>query len=202
MDLRLLTPTEIDTLQLHGCHCSSWEKVKVEDPFFPQHYRNVTFVGNIILRSSNASAYNLSIYDAGIYNATIVDCIIGRNSHIANVGDKIANCVIDDDVIIRNVGTISCAPNYTFGNGIEIDVLSESGGREVPMYDKLTAQQAWIIAMARNDMDLVNKHKVNIKQYAESQKKSRATIGQGVKIINTRHIDSVNIMPQVTINGA
>lgn len=202
MDLRLLTPTEIDTLQLHGCHCSSWEKVKVEDPFFPQHYRNVTFVGNIILRSSNASACNLSIYDAGIYNATVVDCIIGRNSHIANVGDKIANCVIDDDVIIRNVGTISCAPNSTFGNGIEIDVLSESGGREVPMYDKLTAQQAWIIAMARNDMDLVNKHKDNIKQYAESQKKSRATIGQGVQIINTRHIDSVDIRPQATINGA
>lgn len=202
MELRLLTTTEIDTLQLHGCHCSSWEKVKVEDPFFPQRYRNVTFVGDIILRSSDATACDSLIYNAGIYNATIVDCIIGRNSHIANVGDKIANCSIDDNVIIRNVGTISCAPDSTFGNGIEIDVLSESGGREVPMYDKLTVQQAWIIAMARNDMDLVNKLKDNIKQYAESQKKGRATIGQGVQIINTRHIDSVDIRPQATINGA
>ena len=202
MDLRLLTPTEIDTLQLHGCHCSSWEKVKVEDPFFPQRYRNVTFVGDIILRSSDATACDSLIYDAGIYNATIVDCIIGRNTHIANVGDKIANCSIDDNVVIRNVGTISCGHDSTFGNGIEIDVLSESGGREVPMYDKLTAQQAWIIAMARHDMDLVNKLKDNIKQYAESQKKCRTTIGQGVQIINTRHIDTVNIMPQATINGA
>lgn len=202
MDLRLLTPTEIDTLQRHGCHCSSWGNIKVENPFSPEQYRNVTFAGNIILRSSDASACDSSIYNAGIYNATIVDCIIGRSTHIANVGDKIANCSIDDNVIIRNVGTISCAPGSTFGNGIEIEVLSESGGREVPMYDKLTAQQAWIIAMARNDMDLVNKLKDNIKQYAESQKKGRATIGQGVQIINTRHIDSVDIRSQATINGA
>lgn len=201
MELRLLTPIEIEILQCQGCRCSNWENIKVEPPFAVNRYRNVTFIGSIELRTTIIENFEpVAPYEVGIYNATIVDCTIGSNVHIANVGDQIAHCNIDDNVIIRNVGTITCRPKSKFGEDVVVEVLSETGGREVPLHYLLTAQEAWVIAMCRDNMELVNELRNNIAEEPEFDA-NRANIGHSAKILNVRIIDSVNIKNLATIEG-
>ena len=49
MDHRLLTSDEIDILEANACTCDDWTRIRVADPFRPQHYRHATFSGDVTL---------------------------------------------------------------------------------------------------------------------------------------------------------
>jgi len=53
-------------------------------------------------------------------------------------------------VIIKNCGKICTEGVSTFGNGTKVAVLNEAGGRTVRIWDKLSAHQAYIIALYRH----------------------------------------------------
>ena len=61
-----------------------------------------------------------------------------------------------DAVIIENVDSIAVNGPSSFGNGFEIEVLNEGGGRELKMFDKLSAQLAYILVCYRHDPDLID----------------------------------------------
>ncbi len=85
---------------------------------------------------------------------------VGDNCCIENIQNYIANYEIGSDTFIENVDIILVDKLTTFGNGVEVAVLNETGGREVLINDKLSAHQAYILALYRHRPELINRMKV------------------------------------------
>lgn len=203
MSLRPLTSDETGLLELQGCRCTCWDKVKVEDPFIVSAYRNVTFAGDIALypAEGNVSLDNAT-FESGISNAFLSDCSVGRGVHIANIGNVMSGCTVGDRSVIRNVDTIDCPPSSNHGTGVEVEVLSETGGREVPIYYGLSAQEAWAIAMCRHDMTIVDRLKSGIREKSDASQCGRTIIGTDVTITGSGHLSGLDIRSGATIRGA
>lgn len=79
--------------------------------------------------------------------------------------------------------------------------MNETGGREVPIYNRLSAQLAYIIAMYRHRPDLIARLREMIEAYSLAQKSCYGKIGNGVHIVNTGTIRNVCIGDYCQIDG-
>jgi len=127
---------------------------------------------------------------------------VGNNTCIENIHNYIANYDIGEDCIIENADRILTDGLSSFGNGVEVAVLNETGGREVPINDKLTAHFAYIMALYRHRPALIKRMKELVKFYSEKHTSDRGTIGNGVRISNTGTIKNVRIGDAAIVEGA
>jgi len=204
MDYRHLSGDEIAVLTAAGCRCDDWSQVTVADPFVPAHYRNVSFSGTVRLGTTakvhmRSGAIPVS---SGIYDALLHDCTVGNDVLIRKINNYICRYDIADDVIIENVGRLAMTGESTFGNGVEVSVLNETGGREVPIYDRLSAHVAYLLAMYRHDSGLMLALRGMIAEYVESRRSSRGRVECGARIINSGSLQNVYIGPAAVIDGA
>lgn len=204
MEYRKLTPAEISQLEANGCRCSDWQRVEVAEPFRPAHYRNAVFSGDIKLGTTENPHKRQGGFEmeSGIYDAVISDCTVGADVLINKIGNFIARYDISDGVIIENTACITMTGPSTFGNGVEVSVLNETGGREVPIYDCLSAHVAYIIAMYRHDPAMVTNLRRLIDEYVESRRSDRGTIGANVTVVNAGTLADVYFGPHATVCGA
>ena len=204
MTYRKLTPAEINALKANSCRCNDWNLIEVADPFRPEHYSYVTFSGRVCLGTTDSVVVRDGMIPmaAGIYDATIHDCEIGNDVLIKRIGNYIANYHISDNVIIENTASLIATGDSSFGNGVEVSVLNETGGREVPICDCLSAHVAYIIAMYRHDKALIANMRRLINDYADSRRTPYGVISRNVTIINAGTIKNVYIGPEATVCGA
>ncbi len=203
-DFRSLTPEEINSLQLQGCVCTDWEKVKVHPSFTPEHIRNAQFSGNITLGVFE-KVFNLPggvQKHSGIDCAVLHNCEIGNNVVIENVQNYIANYSIGDDCFIQNVDLFLVDGSTSFGNGTQVNVLNETGGREVHINDKLSAHFAYIYSLYRHRPNLIKKMRDIIDFYSDKHTSTMGTIGNNCMIVNVGYIKNVKIGPYCKITGA
>jgi hypothetical protein len=203
-EYRDLTGNEIKDLISNGCSCENWNYIKVKDGFDATSCKNVIFSGEIRL-----GIYNKPVVDesgisqkCGISNTQLHNCTIGSNVLISNTGEYIANYHIEDDVIIRNCGKISTDGVSTFGNGTEVAVLSETGGRSVKIWDRLSAHEAYVIALYRHRSRTIKVIERMVDDYASSLASCYGRIGHSSKIINCNTIRNIRIAPYSQIEGA
>ena len=165
--------------------------------------KNTTFSGKIKLGRFDKmiTFYGGVTKPAGIYNAYLHNCTVGNNVYISNVTNHIANYVIEDDCIIDHIDLLAVEGQTTFGNGIKAVVINEAGGREVTIFDNLTAQIAYIIALHRHRTDVREKLEKLIAQYAESVKSDIGIIGKGAHLSNCGTIKNVKIGPAAIIGN-
>jgi hypothetical protein len=204
LNYRKLSDSEIKTLQTNGCKCDDWKKVKVISGFNPSQCTNVTFSGDIKLgefKKTYTDESGVSIR-CGISNAHIHNCTIGSNVLINNIGDYIANYNVEDDVVIKNCGKIYTEGRSTFGNGTEVAVLNEAGGRSVKIWDQLSAHEAYIIALYRHRDKAIKKIEEMVDEYSESMSSDTGTISHNSKVINCRNIRNVKLGPFSHVEGA
>ncbi len=194
-EYRNLTENEIQKLTAQGCQCDDWSKVRVAGGFNTAYVRNTAFSGECLLGRFDKyiEFYGGLKRHSGIYNAAIHNCTIGDNCYISNVLSHIANYKIEDDCVINHVDLLAVEGQSCFGNGVEVKVINEAGGREVPIFDKLTSQIAYVAALYRWRGDVVEKIRGMIKKYADSAKSSLGTIGRGSQLINCGTIKNVKI---------
>ncbi|WP_139957539.1 DUF4954 family protein [Flavicella sediminum] len=200
---RNLSPDELNLLNQQGCSVLNLETFWITDKTDLSRIKNTDFSGNIKLNeiSGNNTAYGNITRPNGIYNAFIHNCEIGNNPFIKNTANYIANYKIGNNVVIDNVGHIAVNGISTFGNGIEVEAINEGGGREIPIYDNLSAQVAYILALYRHRNDLISNLKKMISAYTESIKSDIGTIGNNVRILNCRSIKNVNIGDNAKLEG-
>lgn len=201
---RKLTKEETISLTHNGCSCDDWSAIQVAEGFDPSRYINVTFSGNIKLDRLNGTHTDESgvMIRSGIINAHIHNCDIGSNVVICNIGDYIANYRIGDNVIIKNCSKIHTEGTSTFGNGTKVAVLNETGGRTVRIWDKLSAHEAYIIALYRHRYKSILNMEKMVSDYSESVRSDRGVIGDGSTIVSCRNIRNVRIGPHSRIDGA
>ena len=203
-DFRNLTEPETTILISNGCSCDDWNRVFVKEGFDPEKCVNVIFSGDIRLGAFNEPFIDESgiSIQSGILNARLHNCSIGSNVIINNIGDYIANYNIEDKVVIKNCGKIRTEGISTFGNGTTVNVLNETGGRAVKIWDRLSAHEAYIIALYRHRHEAVRIIEKMVEDYSLAHSSGRGTIGQNSKIFNTSNVRNVNFGPSSYIEGA
>jgi len=202
--MRNLTVNEIEHLELNGCVCKEWDRVLVAEDFDARFVRDVKMSGDITFGSFKRS-YELAggiLKRAGVYHATLHNVSVGDDCCIENVKNYIANYTIGDNTFIENVDVILVDGVSSFGNGVEASVLNETGGREVKIYDRLSAQQAYVLALYRARPKAVAAINAMIDKYVEKVSSDRGTIGSNVTIVDTGYLKNVRIGAYAKIEGA
>jgi hypothetical protein len=138
---------------------------------------------------------------SGLRHVTLHNCILEDDVLIENVQNYIANYRIGEGTIIQNINVLLVEGTTSFGNNTQVSVLNETGGREDPIYDQLSASLAYVIALYRHQPKLIDRLNQLITDYAEKASSSIGIIGRGTKIINTGTIRNVKIGDYTTIEN-
>lgn len=203
-DFRRLTPEEIESLKRQMCSASDWGAIEVAKDFSPEHIRYARFSGKIRLGSFRKE-FTLSggmVKHSGIYYATLHNVTVGDDCCIENVKNYIANYTIGSGTFIENVDIILTDSQSSFGNGVQVSVLNETGGCEVMIYDRLSAQLAYLMAFYRHRNALLSRLHDMIGKYVRSVESSVGTIGRNVVIADAGYIKNVRIGDSCKIEGA
>lgn len=203
MNYRQLTKEEIARLLSRGCAAENWNTVTVGEGFDPSTIYNTRFYGKVKLgRLSGKIRIEEGVEkECGIYNCCISNCEIGEGVYIADVKD-LSNYRIEHDVAICNVGSMVTSGESTFGNGTEIEILNEGGGRELPIFDQLSSQIAYMTVLYRHDKEFVERILDIIRTYCETKRSDYGLIESGTRIRDTSAIRNVLIGGYSNIIGA
>lgn len=139
---------------------------------------------------------------AGLYHTTLHNVTVGNHCCIENVKNYIANYEIGDYTFIENVDIILVDGMSKFGNGVEVAVLNETGGREVMIHDRLSAHEAYIMALYRHRPALIEKMKAIVEKHAEVYASTMGRIGVHVTIVDSGYIKNVRIGDYCKVEGA
>ena len=186
------------------CSATDWDQIEVDPDFTADNIRYVRFSGNIRLGSFR-KVFELPggmRKHSGIYYATLHNVTVGDDCCIENVKNYIANYNIGRGTFIENVDIILTDGQSSFGNGVEVSILNETGGREVIIYDSLSAQAAYIMAMYRHRPEMIARLKSMVKSYVASVTSSVGHIGEDVVIADSGYIKNVRIGDCCQIEGA
>ncbi|MDF1574639.1 MAG: DUF4954 family protein [Bacteroidales bacterium] len=203
MSYRPLNNSEITALQNQGCFSSDWSRIEVAEPFSVESIYQVRFMGAVRLGRlggliETSTGEHLS---SGLYHCKIENCEIGNDVLIDNV-QVLKNYRIMDRVIIEHTHSLSVNAASSFGNGFEIEVLNEGGGRELKIFDRLSSQLAYMLVCYRHDTAFIETVNSMIDAYAAECLSGTGTIGTGTRIIHAGTISEVNIGEHALIHGA
>lgn len=202
---RKLTDLEITELKANGCRATDWSLVRVADHALDTSLiNNVEFSGNVRIGRLEGEFTRLGglVRRSSLSNVTLHETTVGDGVYINHVANYIANYDIADGVYIENINSLVSTTTSTYGIGTEVSVLIETGGREVPIYERLSAQIAYLIAMHRHNKAMVDNLFTLINARAESFIGKRGTIGENVEITNCGTITDVNIGAYAKLRGA
>ncbi len=200
---RQLTAEEIEILKLRHCTADDWSNVLVSPTFKPDYLNHVNFSGKIklgVFEKEFTLPGGIKKH-SGLYRVTLHNCEIGDNTLIENVQCYIANYRIGHDVFIQNLDMMYVSEKSFFGNGVEVAVLSEVGGREVMINDKLSAHFAYIYALYRHRPILIKRMQEIVRFYTEKYASDIGAVGNNVKIINAGFIKNVRIGDCAILEG-
>ena len=203
MKTRTLTEKEIAALEQQGCSSSNWSDITVAENFLHGVVQNVHFSGVVSLGRLGGEIQTRSgeMKKSGLYNSRIENCEIGDEVLIRDVG-LVKNYRIMDRVILDNVDVISVDGPSTFGNGTELEVLNEGGGRELIMFDSMSAQLAYLLVMYRHEPELIEVINSLIREYVGTRTSDSGCIGTGTEIVQSGSLYGVEIGEQAVIRGA
>lgn len=199
---RPLTTDEIRGLEDSGSRAADWSTVRVAEGFKPSSVLRCRFSGEVILSAFQKPVrLNGISIPSGLSDSHIHHCSIGPDTLIQQV-NLLANYEVGRGSVISNCGQIVVEGDSTFGNGIKIEVWNEGGGREVPIFERLNASFAYLIACYRQRPELIAAMEKLAGNFAASRRASRGTIGDGACLTNTMTIRNVAIGPCATVESA
>ncbi len=203
MNYRKISEPEISSLENKGCTCSDWSKVNVAENFIPTNIKNVHFSGDIALGLFEKTIQLTGGIEmpCGICNSSLHNCTVGDDVYISNV-NTLANYIIEKETLIENVRSIVVNGKSSFGNGVELEILNEGGGRNLKIFENLSAQIAYLMVMYRHNKNLIEQLEKMIDEFAMSKTSTVGKIGEGCRIQNCNTITNVNIGANATVTGA
>src|SRR5665647_2879732 len=200
---RPLLDKEIATLTVYGCSAEDWKQVKVVEDFSASYFYNVYFSGNVYLGTYN-KVFELQggvKKHSGIFNCHLHNCVVGNDVFIDKINNYIANFEIGEGAYIDNVNLILTEGESAFGNGTKVPVMIEAGGREVPIFDQLSAPLAYMLTFYRYNNKVIRALENKIESYVNSQKSDKGSIGKNVRITNCDSLKNVRIGDFAVIEG-
>ena len=203
-DYRKLTDEEIRVLENNSCWAEDWNRVMVAEDFRPYNFHRVVFYGDIrlgVFEKTVEVAKDFTKH-SGINDATLRNVTVGDNCLIEKVGNFINNYTIGDDCYISNISTMETTEGASFGEGHLISVLNEMGDGNVVLFHDLNSQLAAFMVKYFKDKQLKDSLTRLINEEIRFTQPERGTIGNGVKIINSKEITNTVVKEDCEINGA
>ena len=201
---RQLTQEEILVLENNSCWAEDWSRVQVADEFRPYNFHRVVFYGDIrlgVFEKTVEVAKGFTKH-SGINDATLRNVTVGDNCLIEKVGNFINNYTIGDDCYISNISTMETTEGATFGEGHLISVLNEMGDGNLILFRDLNSQLAAFMVKYFKDKQLKDNIIRLINEEIRFTQPERGTLGNGVKIINSKEITNTVVREDCEINGA
>lgn len=201
---RQLRQEEINVLESNSCWAESWDNVMVDEAFSPYGFHRVIFYGNIRLGKFEKQVEVTKGFTkhAGINDATLRNVTVGDNCLIEKVGNFINNYTIGDDCYISNISTMETTEGATYGEGHLVSVLNEMGDGNVILFHDLNSQLAAFMVKYFKDKQLKDILTRLVNEEIRFTQPKQGTIGNGVKIINSKEITNTVIKDDCEINGA
>ena len=185
-EYRQLTQEEIGVLENNSCWAENWEHVQVAEAFSPKQ----------------VEVTNGFTKHAGINDATLRNVTVGDNCLIEKIGNFINNYTIGDDCYISNICTMETTEGATFGEGHLVSVLNEMGDGNVMLFHDLNSQLAAFMVKHFKDRQLKDCIMRLVNEEIRFTQPEQGTIGNGVKIINTKEITNTVVKDDCEISGA
>ena len=203
-EYRQLRDEEIALLEQNSCWAEDWSRVHVAEDFSPYGFHRVLFYGDIQLGvfEKQVEVTKGFTKHSGINDATLRNVTVGDNCLIEKVGNFINNYTIGDDCYICNISTMETTEGASFGEGHLISVLNEMGDGNVVLFHDLNSQLAAFMVKYFKDKQLKDCITRLINEEIRFTQPERGTIGNGVKIINSKEITNTVVKDDCEINGA
>ena len=211
---RKLSSAEREILVLNGNTAEDWDEVLVTDVFDPKMIRNSSFHGLVrigAVRPAAVEHHDLRI-PVGINNCFIIECDIGDDCALFNV-HYLAHYIIGDRCIIANVDEMHVTNHAKFGNGIVkdgepeevrvwLDIMNETGSRQVMPFDGMTTADAYLWAKYRDDTKLIERLGDITQKQFDSSRGYYGTVGTQSVVKTSRILKDVKIGRHCYIKGA
>ena len=203
-EYRFLREEEIQVLEQNACWAEDWSRVMVDEAFKPYNFHRVVFYGDIRLGKfeKQIEVTDGFMKHSGINDATLRNVWVGDDCLIEKVGNFINNYTIGDDCYISNISTMETLEGASYGAGSVISVLNEMGDGNVVLFRELNSQLAAFMVKYHEDKVLMNILKQLIDDEVRVSAPERGTIGNNVKIINTKEITNTVVKGDCEISGA
>lgn len=172
-ELRHITADERLALQAGGSTAASWDRIMVSEDFSASQILRCRFEGRVE---------------------------IGRGAVL--IDSCIADYRVGEGAVIESVGRMECRRRTAFGNGVRVATINENGGREMPIYDTMSAQTAYLAAVCRHRPEAVAAICRMVDAYSEERADDMGEVGEGSHISNVKFIREVRIGRRVAIEGA
>lgn len=200
-----LSADQISRLTAQGCTCADWSQVEVpQSGFDTDRVTNVEFSGHVRLGRLQGTFTRPGgvVRQSRINDVTLHNTTVGNDVYINKVANYIANYDIADGAYIENVDCLTATLESTYGIGTSVSVLNETGGREVPIYERMSAQTAYLIAMYRHESAMVDRLVDLIHEHADSLMGTRGRVGLHAEITNCGTITDIMIGDYARVKGA
>jgi len=200
---RPLAPEEIAALESQGCSAENWSRVRVKDPFRADRVAQVRFSGEVRLGAMDGEVRlpgGLTL-PCGISRCTVHNCRIGDGAYLSHVG-CLANYDIGDGVVIDHVGVLAVEGETAFGNGTVLAILNEAGGRELKIFDRLSAPIAYLLVLYRHEAAMRERLEALIDAYVAARRSRRGRVAAGSRIEHCTRLTNVAVGPHAVISGA
>eukprot|EP00123_Amoebidium_parasiticum_P012661 comp21505_c0_seq1/m.29831 comp21505_c0_seq1/g.29831 ORF comp21505_c0_seq1/g.29831 comp21505_c0_seq1/m.29831 type:complete len:650 (-) comp21505_c0_seq1:31-1980(-) len=201
---RKLIGAEKWQMEQQGVRAEDWNKVLVTHDFESARVQNCTLQGNI--RLGNFSGYihlkrrGIKL-PAGVYNCDLNNVTVEDGALVSRVS-LISNCFIGHDACVMGCGEVTCTGDTSFGNGIELPLAIETGGRDTGMYAEMTVAAAAGVASNRSDKKGLSEYKDTLKEYVAKATSPVSIIGWGARVMHTPKVTNVYMGPGAIIDSA
>ncbi|MHC4757340.1 MAG: DUF4954 family protein [Planctomycetota bacterium] len=211
---RHLHSDEIEQLVKNNNDSDNWDEVLVTNEFDANQVRNSEFFGLVRIgrvRKTALEHHDLQV-PTGIINSKIVACDIGDDVAIHDVR-YLAHYIIGDRCILTNIDEMHTTNHAKFGNGIVkegepeevrvwLDVMNETGSRQVIPFNGMISADAYMWAKYRDDKLLQEQLKEITQRSFDSHRGFYGQVGNQCVIKNSRILKDVNIGSHCYIKGA
>jgi hypothetical protein len=199
---RPLTAAEVAALEAGGSWAEDWSGVRVAEGFSPCAVRRCSFTGQVRLGAFGpAVAVPGGSLPSGVRDSTLSNCAVGDGALVQGVG-LLSDYDVGPGGCLLNCSRVSMDGESSFGNGVSIEVLNEGGGRELKVFERLSAQLAYLAVCYRHRPKLVAAIDRMAEQWAAKRMSARGSIGAGARVAGCGTLQCVAVGPAATVDGA
>ena len=156
---RKLTSAETAALEALGNSAEDWSKVLVSEDFKPFQLLQSHLEGDVEIAA-----------EARIVRSRVANYRIGTGS------------------LVEGVTALECRRRSAFGNGVGVATMNECGGRTVKIFDRLSAQVAYFMAVYRHRPQTIAALEKMVDAYAEERSSEIGEVGSDCRIVGARFI--------------
>ncbi|MFP6667344.1 MAG: DUF4954 family protein, partial [Pirellulales bacterium] len=201
--IRRLSAEEIEQLEVQGNVADDWSRVQVADSFDAGSVRQSSFHGDVILGHFGdcVPAGGGAELPCGVYQSVLSNCVVGSNALVHGVG-LLSNYVVGQRAVVYRCNSVTCEGTTAFGNGQELPIAIETGGREVGVFAEIDVQVAAVVARSRSDRKLVDAYTEAVADYTSQATSMRGIIADSAVVRNTTTVRNSYIGRFAVVDGA